>query len=97
MVASFSAQRCGGPWSLSVPAIVSAVLYALGGLVLQSPAVGVTVSFGAWPLAPLLGALVLGAAAAMARERSESIMASLVVHWAAVAAVLAARAQGIIV
>jgi len=97
LVASFSTQRCGGPWSLSVPAIVSAVLYALGGLVLQSPAIGLTTSFGASPLAPLLGALVLGAAAAMARERSESIMASLVVHWAAVAAVLVARAQGIAV
>jgi len=97
LVASFSTQRCGGPWSLSVPAIVSAVLYALGGLVLQSPAIGVTTSFGAWPLAPLLGALVLGAAAAMARERSESIAASLLLHWLAVAAVLLARAQGIVV
>jgi hypothetical protein len=97
LVATFSTQRCGGPWSLSVPAIVSAVLYALAGLVLQSPAIGLTASFDASPLAPLLGALVLGAAAAMARERSESITASLVVHWAAVAAVLLARAQGIAV
>ena len=74
---------------------MSAVLYALAGLVLQSPAIGLTASFDSSPLAPLLGALVLGAAAAMARERSESITASLVVHWAAVAAVLVARAQGI--
>jgi len=96
LVASFSTQRCGGAWLLSVPAILSGVLYALAGLVLRSPAFGVMPSLaGSSPLAPLLGALVLGVAAAMARERSESITASLVVHWAAVAAVLLARGQGI--
>jgi hypothetical protein len=94
--ASFSTQSCGGAWFLSVPALLSGVLYALGSLVLRSSALGLMPpAAGSAALAPLLGALVLGVGAAMARERSESITASLVVHWAAVAAVLIARAYGI--
>jgi len=96
LVASFSTQACGGAWFLSIPALLSGLLYALGGLVLRSPALGLMPpAAGSAALAALLGALVLGVAAAMARERSESITASLVVHWAAVAAVLLARAYGI--
>ena len=98
LVATFSTQRCGGAWLLSVPAILSGMLYALASLVLRWPAIGVMPPLaGSSLLAPLLGALVLGAAAAMARERSESITASLIVHWAGVATVLLARAQGIVV
>jgi hypothetical protein len=98
LVPSFSTQRCGGAWLLSVPAIVSGVLFALGGLFLRTPAIGLLPPLAeAPPLASLLGALVLGTAAAMARERSESIAASIGLHWAAVATVVLARAQGLAV
>ena len=96
LAGSFSTQRCGGAWFLSVPAILSGVLYAIGGMVLWTPAIGlVPAAAGIPPLAPPLGALVLGAAAAMARERSESITASLLVHWIAAATVLFVRGHGI--
>jgi membrane protease YdiL (CAAX protease family) len=96
LVATFSTQRCGGAWFLSVPAILCGVLYALGGLVLRSPAIGLMPALvGSSLLAPLLGALVLGVAAAIARERSESITASLIIHWAGVAAALLARGRAI--
>ena len=41
---------------------------------------------------PILGALLFGIAAGMARERSESLVASVLLHWICVAGVLAAPA-----
>ena len=46
---------------------------------------------------PLLGALLFGAAAGMARERSESIAVSILLHWIGVAAVLLAPYLGSLV
>src|SRR5207249_1631406 len=42
--------------------------------------------------APALGALVFGVAAGMARERSESIVSPILLHWIGIAVVLLARA-----
>jgi membrane protease YdiL (CAAX protease family) len=94
LVMPFAIQSCGGPWFVSGPTIVSAALYALWGAVLGSPTLALTSA----PLPdatlslPLVGSFVFGAAAAMARERSESIGASLLLHWICVAAVLLVRA-----
>jgi hypothetical protein len=95
--ASFSIERCGGVWFLSVPAILSGVLYAVAAYALRTPAIGLlSAAQGVPALQPLLGGLLLGTAAAMARERSESIGASILVHWLGVAVVLLMRGQGIV-
>ena len=91
---SFAIQRCGGPWFVSVPTILSAVLYAVWSAVLGSPGLALTPALlpDATPSLPILGAFVYGAAAAVARERSESIAASLLLHWTCAASVLVVRA-----
>jgi hypothetical protein len=63
------------------------MLYAAWGAVLQHPSLGLTVPIGAavYPGVGVLGGLVFGLAAGMARERSESIAPIIVVHWTCVA------------
>ena len=89
-------QECGGPWLLSCPVIVSAGFYALWGAILRHPAISLTQATTGGPdsTLPLLGALLFGAAAGMARERSESIAVSILLHWIGVAAVLLAPYLG---
>jgi len=79
---------------VSAPAILSAVLYALWSAVLGSPGLALTPALlpDATPSLPILGAFVYGASAAVARERSESIVASLLLHWTCAASVLGVRA-----
>ena len=91
LVTCFPIQKCGGPWFLSRPAVLSAVLYVAWGAVLQNLPVALTQTMLGGPAA-LLGALVFGAAAGLARERSESVIAPILLHWMGIAAVLLARA-----
>jgi len=91
LVTSFPIQTCGGPWFLSRPAVISAALYAAWGAVLQHLPVALTQTMLGGP-APILGALVFGVAAGLARERSESIVSPILLHWVGIAAVLLARA-----
>src|SRR5436309_2625063 len=90
LVASFAMQECGGPWLLSCPVILSAGFYALWGAILRHPAISLiqAIPGGSDSVLPLLGALLFGAAAGMARERSENIGVSILLHWIGVAAVL---------
>ena len=99
LVASFAVQECGGPWLLSCPVILSAGFYALWGAILRHPAISLTQATTGGPdsTLPLLGALLFGAAAGMARERSESIAVSILLHWIGVAAVLLAPYLGSLV
>jgi hypothetical protein len=95
LATSFAMQECRGPWLLSWPTIFSAVLYALWGAVLHHPSIALTrATFerSAYVL-PLLGGVLFGAAAGMARERSESVTVAIVLHWIGVAAVLLLRAR----
>ncbi len=94
LVTRFPIQRCGGPWFLSWPVLLSAAFYALWGPLLQLPALSLaqTMPWGTNAWAPLLGAFVFGAAAGVARERSESIAAPVLLHWGCVAAVALADA-----
>jgi hypothetical protein len=93
LVTCFPVQRLGGPWFLSWPALFSAALYTLWGAVLQLPAVGLTqgLLWGSNAAVTLLGAMVFGTVSAMARERSESVVASVMFHWICVAVVLVAH------
>ena len=95
LATSFAIQECRGPWLLSWPTLFSAVLYALWGTVLHHPSIALTrVTFERSASAlPLLGSVLFGAAAGMARERSESIAVAIVLHWIGVAAVLLVHAR----
>jgi membrane protease YdiL (CAAX protease family) len=90
--------QCGsGPWRLSVPILASSVLYTA----CLASSCGTT-----WPpiasvaaLAgtggPLAGGFVFGVASGLARERSESVAASVLLHWLALSAWLGACALGL--
>jgi membrane protease YdiL (CAAX protease family) len=92
LLRSFAIQECGGRWFLSWPAVISAVLYALWGAALKHPAIGLVEPIAAHPAIGVLAGLVFGVAAGVARERSESVVPAIVVHWLCVAAVLIAQA-----
>jgi membrane protease YdiL (CAAX protease family) len=84
---AFSIQHDGGRWFLSLPTVISAVLYAVA-----TPISPLASSAGVWGLLlPCSGALLYGLAAGIARERSGSVLAPLALHWAgALLALLAA-------
>lgn len=71
----FRAQHSGGPWFVSWPIIISSLLYALWSLPQFNPffSAGVALTFGA--------ALLFGFSSGMARERSESLLPCLILHW----------------
>jgi len=96
LVTSFAMQECAGPWLLSCPVILSAGFYALWGAILRHPAISLTQAIAGGPDSwlPVLGALLFGAASGMARERSESLAVSVLLHWIGVAAVLLAPYLG---
>jgi membrane protease YdiL (CAAX protease family) len=82
--------EAGGPWRLSWPTGIAALCYALWGVVLQRPAIALTetLPWSASLAVPVLGAVVFGLAAGMARERSASIAPPVLLHWLAVAVAL---------
>ncbi|MEE8583298.1 MAG: CPBP family glutamic-type intramembrane protease, partial [Acidobacteriota bacterium] len=92
------AQRSKGRWFVSLPAISSALLYALATLIPFVPRMD-TISL-TWPATFLpegfllrglgvAGAFLFGLACAMARERSESILVPVLFHWFCMATFLA--------
>jgi hypothetical protein len=86
-------QRAGGPWFLSWPALVSAAFYAPWGAVLASLAVVQAPAAGAFG-APVWGGLVFGLAAALARERSESLLVPVLLHALCLPVALVAHSLG---
>jgi Type II CAAX prenyl endopeptidase Rce1-like len=71
----FPTQQCGGRWFLSWPILISSTLYALWSLPPFLPffSGGVGVTFAA--------ALLFGISSGIARERSESLLPCLILHW----------------
>ena len=71
----FPTQHTGGPWFLSWPVLISSMLYALWSLPPFLPFLsgGLGVTFAA--------ALLFGISSGMARERSESLLPCLILHW----------------
>jgi len=94
----FPIQCGGGPWRLSVPILASSVLYAA--CVASScgttwpPIASVAALAGTGAPLPLAGGFVFGVATGLARERSESVAASVLLHWLALGAWLGACALG---
>jgi hypothetical protein len=72
----FRIQHAGGPWFLSWPVVISSMLYALWSSLPFLPffSLGLGLTFAA--------ALLFGISSGMARERSESLLPCLILHWA---------------
>jgi membrane protease YdiL (CAAX protease family) len=79
-------QKSGGRWFVSWPAFVSAALYALMFLLFLSPTSGQLQTSQGFVI--VLGAVVFGIALGVARERSESVIAPILLHWLCAAALL---------
>jgi membrane protease YdiL (CAAX protease family) len=98
-------QRPGGPVFLSVPVLTTSALFALAcalplffdPLAAAYLPAGSMASIGSFPgaglltpLLPVAGGFVFALAAGMARERSESLLAPLLLHWLGALAILLA-------
>jgi membrane protease YdiL (CAAX protease family) len=90
LLTSFRIQKCDGPWIASGPVVLTAVLYALWGFFLRMPEISLmqVLPEGLGGSLPSVGALLFGVAAGVARERSESIAAPILLHWICVAVVV---------
>jgi membrane protease YdiL (CAAX protease family) len=93
LASGFRIQRADGPWRLSVPTLVSSLLYA-GCLALPwgstwEPLPQLERLAGPDVALSMAGALIFGAAAGIARERAESVAAAVLLHWVSLAALLA--------
>jgi membrane protease YdiL (CAAX protease family) len=82
-------QKSGGPWFVSWPAFISGALYALMFLSFLSFTSG-QLKMSHW-FVSLPAAVMFGTALGMARERSESIVAPILLHWLCAAALLLVR------
>lgn len=71
----FSIQHANGPWFLSWPVFISGAFYALWSLLPFLPFFSRSM-----PLT-FAGALLFGISSGMARERSESLLPCLILHW----------------
>ena len=71
----FATQYSGGPWFLSWPVFISSVFYALWSLPRFLP------FFSPGLESTLAAALLFGISSGMARERSESALPCLLMHW----------------
>jgi Type II CAAX prenyl endopeptidase Rce1-like len=83
-------QKSGGAWWRSWPTVISAALYAAASVLLY-----LSVARGEIQIISSLliggGAFIFGIASGKARERSETIFASVLLHWLCTAALLLAR------
>ncbi len=74
---AFAIQHDGGRWFLSLPTAISALLYAVA-----APISPIVSAAGPWGFLVSFGsALLFAMAAGVARERSGSVLAPLVLHW----------------
>jgi membrane protease YdiL (CAAX protease family) len=90
LAARLPIQKSGGAWWRSWPTLISTALYAAASLLLV-----LTISRGEVQISQALliigGAVVFGIASGTARERSESILVSVLLHWLCTAALLLSR------
>jgi hypothetical protein len=71
----FPTQHAGGPWFLSWPVLISSTLYALWSLPPFLP------FFSGGAAVTFVAAFLFGICSGMARERAESLLPCLVLHW----------------
>ena len=87
LAARLPIQKSGGPWWRSWPTLISTALYAGASLLLFLSFSSGQIQISQWFLISG-GALIFGIASGVARERSESILASVLLHWVCAAALL---------
>ena len=85
LAARLPMQKSGGRWSW--PTLMSSALYAAATLLLFLSFSNGQLQSNQWVLI-VAGALIFGVAAGIARERSESILSSVLLHWVCAAALL---------
>jgi membrane protease YdiL (CAAX protease family) len=90
LAARLPIQKSGGSRRRSWPTLISAVIYAAGSLLLF-----LSVSRGeiqiTQSLLIVVGSVIFGIASGIARERSESVLVSVLLHWLCTAALLLSR------
>jgi len=87
LAARLPIQKSAGPWWNSWPALISTALYAATSLLLFMTLSRGDILISQWPLV-VAGSAILAIASAVARERSESVLASVLLHWLCAAALL---------
>jgi membrane protease YdiL (CAAX protease family) len=87
LAARLPIQKSRGEWRHSWPTLISTLLYAGASLLLFLSFAGGEIHIGQWLLIAG-GAVVFGIASGIARERSESVFASVLLHWVCAAALL---------
>lgn len=87
LAARFPIQKNAGSWWNSWPTLISTALYMAASLLLFVTVSKGEVLFGQWILI-VVGSAIIGITSAMARERSESILAAVLVHWVCAAGLL---------
>ncbi|MCP4203389.1 MAG: CPBP family intramembrane metalloprotease [bacterium] len=91
LMARYRAQRTGGPWFVSWPALLSAVFFALWTVPLYLALPATTASPSSSLVVAIFGGLLLGLALGICRERAESLVAPLTLHYLGAGAFLLAR------
>jgi membrane protease YdiL (CAAX protease family) len=80
-------QKSGTPWQGSWPIFISTTMYAAASLLLFLSFSRGQIQISQWFLI-VAGAFIFGVASGIARERSESILSSVLLHWLCAAALL---------
>jgi membrane protease YdiL (CAAX protease family) len=83
-------QKSSGTWRRSWPTLISTALYAGASLILFQSFSRGEIQITQWFLIAV-GAVIFGISSGIARERSESILASVLLHWVCTAALLLSR------
>jgi len=87
LAARLPIQKSPGVWWRSWPTLISTALYAGASLLLFVSFSNGQLQISQWFLV-VGGAVIFGVASGVARERSESILASVLLHWVCVATLL---------
>jgi membrane protease YdiL (CAAX protease family) len=87
LAARLPIRKSGASWWGSWPTLISTALYAAASLLLFLVFSSGQLPISQWSLV-LAGAVIFGIASGIARERSESILSSVLLHWVCVAALL---------
>ena len=87
LAARLPIQKSAGQWWNSWPTLISTALYAAASLLLFLTISRGQIFFSQWVLI-VAGAAIFGIASGVARERSESVLASVLLHWVSTAALL---------
>ena len=87
----FGAQQTGGRWFASWPALLSAVFFALWTIPLHLAVPETGAGAQSSLVVAIFGGLLLGLALGMSRERAESLVGPLTLHYLGVGAVILVR------